>query len=385
MRNVTLILDDGSRFHGKSFGYEKPVAGEVVFNTAMTGYPESLTDPSYAGQLMTLTYPLVGNYGVPPFTFESNGLATFMESERIHAEAIIVSDYSEEYSHWNAVESLADWLKREQVPGITGIDTRELTKVLREHGVMMGKIVFDSGQLTIDNGQLTVDSYENINYVDKVSCKEIIVYANGESRSFSIDLPIAQLNCQLSTVNCQLKRVVLVDCGVKTNIIRCLLRRNVEVIRVPWDYDFNGLQFDGLFISNGPGDPDTCDAAVQNIRKAMQNPQLPIFGICMGNQLLSKAGGAKIYKLKYGHRSHNQPVRMVGTERCFITSQNHGYAVDNNTLGAEWEPLFINMNDGSNEGIRHKTNPWFSAQFHPEAASGPTDTEFLFDEFVKLL
>ena len=385
MRNVTLILDDGSRFHGKSFGYEKPVAGEVVFNTAMTGYPESLTDPSYAGQLMTLTYPLVGNYGVPPFTFESNGLATFMESERIHAEAIIVSDYSEEYSHWNAVESLADWLKREQVPGITGIDTRELTKVLREHGVMMGKIVFDDEQLTIDSGQLTVDSYENINYVDRVSCKEIIVYANGESRSFSIDLPIAQLNCQLSTVNCQLKRIVLVDCGVKTNIIRCLLRRNVEVIRVPWDYDFNGLQFDGLFISNGPGDPDTCDAAVQNIRKAMQNPQLPIFGICMGNQLLSKAGGAKIYKLKYGHRSHNQPVRMVGTERCFITSQNHGYAVDNNTLGAEWEPLFINMNDGSNEGIRHKTNPWFSAQFHPEAASGPTDTEFLFDEFVKLL
>ena len=308
-----------------------------------------------------------------------------MESERIHAEAIIVSDYSEEYSHWNAVESLADWLKREQVPGITGIDTRELTKVLREHGVMMGKIVFDDEQLTVDNGQLTVDSYENINYVDKVSCKEIIVYANGESRSFSIDLPIAQLNCQLSTVHCQLKRVVLVDCGVKTNILRCLLRRNVEVIRVPWDYDFNGLQFDGLFISNGPGDPDTCDAAVQNIRKAMQNPQLPIFGICMGNQLLSKAGGAKIYKLKYGHRSHNQPVRMVGTERCFITSQNHGYAVDNNTLGAEWEPLFINMNDGSNEGIRHKTNPWFSAQFHPEAASGPTDTEFLFDEFVKLL
>ena len=160
---------------------------------------------------------------------------------------------------------------------------------------------------------------------------------------------------------------------------------DVEVIRVPWDYDFNGLEFDGLFISNGPGDPDTCDAAVQNIRKAMKNEKLPIFGICMGNQLLSKAGGAKIYKLKYGHRSHNQPVRMVGTERCFITSQNHGYAVDNNTLGADWEPLFINMNDGSNEGIKHKTNPWFSAQFHPEAASGPTDTEFLFDEFVNLL
>ena len=256
MRNVTLILDDGSRFHGKSFGYEKPVAGEVVFNTAMTGYPESLTDPSYAGQLMTLTYPLVGNYGVPPFTVEPNGLATFMESERIHAEAIIVSDYSEDFSHWNAVESLADWLKREQVPGITGIDTRELTKVLREHGVMMGRIVFDDVENEIDNSQLTIDNYEDVNYVDRVSCKEIIVYTGKESPlHFPITTPTAQLNCQLSTVNCQLKRVVLLDCGVKSNILRCLLKRDVEVIRVPWDYDYNELEFDGLFISNGPGDP----------------------------------------------------------------------------------------------------------------------------------
>ncbi|WP_373782491.1 glutamine-hydrolyzing carbamoyl-phosphate synthase small subunit [Bacteroides heparinolyticus] len=355
---VSLLLDDGTCFRGKSFGYEKPVAGEVVFNTAMSGYPESLTDPSYAGQLMTLTYPLVGNYGVPPFTIEPDGLPTFMESERIHAEAIIVSDYSENYSHWNATESLADWLKREQVPGITSIDTRELTKVLREHGVMMGRIIFDNEPDNVPEA-----AYAGVNYVDKVSCKEIIRYNQGAGK----------------------KRVVLVDCGVKANIIRCLLKRDVEVIRVPWNYDYNGLEFDGLFISNGPGDPDTCDAAVQNIRKAMQNEKLPIFGICMGNQLLSKAGGARIYKLKYGHRSHNQPVRMVGTERCFITSQNHGYAVDSHTLGDDWEPLFINMNDGSNEGIRHKRNPWFSAQFHPEAASGPTDTEFLFDEFVKLL
>lgn len=381
-RACSLILSDGTVFRGRSFGYEKPVAGEVVFNTAMTGYPESLTDPSYAGQLMTLTYPLVGNYGVPPFTIEANGLATFMESEKIHAEAIIVSDYSENYSHWNAVESLADWLKREQVPGITGIDTRELTKVLREHGVMMGRIVFDDA---MDNGEWRMDNYGEVNYVDRVSCKDIIVYAGGESKTFPVSTPMEELNSQLSIFHSQLKKVVLVDCGVKTNILRCLLKRGVEVIRVPWDYDFNGLQFDGLFISNGPGDPDTCDAAVQNIRRAMQNEKLPIFGICMGNQLLSKAGGAKIYKLKYGHRSHNQPVRMVGTNRCFITSQNHGYAVDNNTLGTDWEPLFVNMNDGSNEGIRHKRNPWFSAQFHPEAASGPTDTEFLFDEFVKLL
>lgn len=368
MRNVTLILSDGSRFSGKSFGYEKPVAGEVVFNTAMTGYPESLTDPSYAGQLMTLTYPLVGNYGVPPFTTGENGLPHFMESERIHAQAIIVSDYSAAYSHWNASESLGEWLKREQVPGITGVDTRELTKVLREHGVMMGRIEFDE-ELPTGETDETGFVYDEVNFVDRVSCKEVITYT-----------PPTDAAAHVAP-----KRVVLVDCGVKANIIRCLLKRGVEVVRVPWNYDFNQLQYDALFISNGPGDPDTCDAAVQHIRKAMENPALPIFGICMGNQLLSKAGGATIYKLKYGHRSHNQPVRMVGTDRCFITSQNHGYAVDNATLGADWEPLFINMNDGSNEGIRHKKNPWFSAQFHPEAASGPTDTEFLFDEFISLI
>ena len=349
-----LILEDGSVFHGKSFGYEKATAGEVVFNTAMTGYPESLTDPSYSGQLMVLTYPLVGNYGVPPRTIEANGLATFMESEKIHAEAIIVSDYSFEYSHWNAVESLGSWLKDEKIAGIYGIDTRELTKLLREKGSMKGKIVFDAAD------EIDFIDPNLINQVDIVSCKEVKTYGNGK------------------------KKVVLVDCGVKHNIIRCLLKRDVTVIRVPWDYDFTDMEYDGLFISNGPGDPDTCEAAVLNIRKAMER-NTPICGICMGNQLLAKAGGASIYKLKYGHRSHNQPVRMVGTERCFITSQNHGYAVDNTTLGADWEPLFINMNDGTNEGIKHKTKPFFSAQFHPEACSGPTDTEFLFDKFVELL
>lgn len=377
MRNVTLILDDGTAFYGKSFGYEKPVAGEVVFNTAMTGYPESLTDPSYAGQLMVLTYPLIGNYGVPPFSLAENGLPRYMESEKIHAEAIIVSDYSVEYSHWNAVESLGDWLKREQIPGITGIDTRALTKKLREHGVMMGRIVFDA----MDNSQLTMDNYEDVNYVDKVSCKEIIVYANDTVRSYAVSTPVAELNSRLANK----KRVVLVDCGVKTNIIRCLLTRGVEVVRVPWNYDFNPLAYDGLFLSNGPGDPDTCEEAVVNIRKALEGNR-PICGICMGNQLLAKAGGATIYKLKYGHRSHNQPVRMVGTNQCFITSQNHGYAVNSATLGEDWEPLFVNMNDGSNEGIRHKTKPFFSSQFHPEACGGPTDTEALiFDKFIGML
>lgn len=357
-RKVTLRLEDGTEFHGTSFGYDRPVAGEVVFNTAMMGYPESLTDPSYAGQLMALTFPLVGNYGVPPFTFREDGLPRFMESEKIHAKAIIVSDYSCEFSHWNGVETLAQWLKREQVPGITGIDTRQLTKVLREHGVMMGKILFDDMPNEVPEA-----NYAGVNFVDQVSCREVLRYNEGAP-----------------------KKVVLVDCGVKANILRCLIDRGVEVIRVPWNYDFNDLEFDGLFLANGPGDPDTCEAAVQNIRRFLASPTVrPCMGICMGNQLLSKAAGATIYKLKYGHRSHNQPVRKVGTNQCFITSQNHGYAVDSSTLPADWEPLFVNMNDGSNEGVRHKHNPWFSAQFHPEACSGPVDTEFMFDDFVKLL
>ena len=380
MKKVTLVLDDGSRFCGWSFGCEKEATGEVVFNTAMTGYPESLTDPSYAGQMMVLTYPLVGNYGVPPFTFEANGLPTYMESGKIHVEALIVEDYSEAHSHWNATESLADWLKREGVPGVTGIDTRQLTKVLREHGVMMGRLVFGEAEAGAEHDPFP--KYGEVNYVDRVSCKDITVYTGHEACTLPVGADPKEVD---RLADPQRKRVVLVDCGVKANIIRCLLKRGVQVVRVPWDYDFNRLTFDGLFLSNGPGDPDTCDAAVQNIRRAMHNEQLPIFGICMGNQLLAKAGGAKIYKLKYGHRSHNQPVRMVGTQRCFITSQNHGYAVDNNTLGEEWEPLFINMNDGSNEGIRHRYNPWFSAQFHPEAASGPTDTEPLFDKFAAML
>ena len=357
MKNVTLVLEDGTTFHGQSFGYDQPVAGEVVFNTAMMGYPESLTDPSYAGQLMTLTYPLVGNYGVPPFTVENNGLATFMESDKIYASAIIVADYSEKYSHWNAVESLADWLKREHVPGITGIDTRQLTKVLREHGVMMGKIIFDDEPENIPTAE-----YEGVNWVDRVSCKDIIRYNVGAG-----------------------KKVVLVDCGVKNNIIRCLVNRGVEVIRVPWNYDYTSMDFDGLFLGNGPGDPDMCEDAVNVIRKQMSLSRKPICGICMGNQLLAKAGGATIYKLKYGHRSHNQPVREVGTNRCYVTSQNHGYAVDAKTLGSDWRELFVNMNDGSNEGVAHKENPWFTSQFHPEACSGPIDTEFMFDRFIKTL
>lgn len=354
-KKAILRLSDGTAFEGYSFGADVPVSGEVVFNTAMVGYPESLTDPSYAGQLMTITFPLVGNYGVPEFSFRPDGLATFMESDRIYARAIICSEYSGEFSHWNGHETLAEWLKRENIPGITGIDTRALTMLLREHGVMMGSIEIE-GCAPAPEAQ-----YEDVNFVAQVSCKQVIRYNEGKA-----------------------KKVILVDCGVKHNIIRCLINRGLEVIRVPWDYDFNTIEADGLFLSNGPGNPDTCQVLVEHIKTYMKSHK-PIAGICMGNQLLGKAAGATIYKLPYGHRSHNQPVRMVGTDRCFITSQNHGYAVDANTLPEEWEPLFVNMNDGSNEGIRHKSEPWFSAQFHPEACSGPVDTEFLFDDFVKLL
>ena len=367
MREARLILEDGTVFVGRSFGYDSDTAGEVVFNTAMTGYPESLTDPSYAGQILVTTFPLIGNYGVPDTGAGSDGLPLFMESDRIHVKALVVADYSQNYSHWNAAESLSSWLKREKIPAITGIDTRRLTKVLREHGVMMGRVEI-GGMWNEECGMWNevIEKYGSVNWVEKVSCKEVTIYHPATDTSHPTP-----------------KRVVLVDCGVKANIIRCLVRRGVEVVRVPWDYDFNQLEFDGLFLANGPGDPEQCGKTVEHIRMFLQGKAVrPCMGICLGNQLLARAAGAKTYKLKYGHRSHNQPVQLVGTSRCFITSQNHGYAVDDTTLPADWEPLFVNMNDGSNEGIRHKTNPWFSAQFHPEACSGPVDTEWMFDEFV---
>jgi carbamoyl-phosphate synthase small subunit len=350
LKKVKLILEDGSEFVGKSFGSEKSVAGEVVFYTAMVGYPESLTDPSYTGQILVSTYPMIGNYGVPEKS-TTDKVHDFFESDKIHVSGFIVSDYSFEHSHWNAVESLGEWLKANNVPGLFDIDTRALTKILREKGSMLGKIVFDDDPIDFYD-----PNHENL--VAKVSIDKPETYGNGEHK------------------------VLLVDCGTKNNIIRCLTARGATVKRVPWDYDFSNETYDGLFISNGPGDPALCDATVNNLAKALQKDQ-PIMGICLGNQLLARAAGASTYKLKYGHRSHNQPVLLKGTDRCFITSQNHGFAIDNSTLPNDWEELFVNVNDNTNEGIKHKSKPFFSTQFHPEATSGPVDTEFLFDDFIQ--
>ena len=346
---IKLVLEDGTEFHGFSFGSEKSISGEVVFNTSMVGYTESLTDPSYKGQILTLTYPLIGNYGVPGEE-KSNDLENFYESYAMHISGLIVSDYSEDFSHWNAKSSLGDWLKKNNVPGIYGIDTRELTKILREKGTMLGKIIFDNQDVELYNPA-------NDNLVAQVSIAEKKVFGNGKHK------------------------ITLIDCGVKYNIVRNLIKRDATVTVVPWDYDFTADEFDGLFISNGPGDPKHCTKTVENLKKALDGNK-PITGICLGNQLLGLAAGADTYKLKYGHRSHNQPCIQVGTDKAFVTSQNHGYATNNDTLPSDWEPLFLNLNDNTNEGVKHKSKPFFSSQFHPEASSGPTDTEFLFDMFM---
>ncbi|MBU0614799.1 MAG: glutamine-hydrolyzing carbamoyl-phosphate synthase small subunit [Nanoarchaeota archaeon] len=346
-----LVLQDGSVFYGYAFGAAKSSAGEVVFNTGMVGYPESLTDPSYKGQILTLTYPLIGNYGVPPRE-KVDELLKYFESDRIQIQGLIISDYCAKPSHWNSVQTLSDWMKSEDIPGIYGIDTRELTKKLRTKGTMLGKIVIDKDIKYYDPNK--------VNLVEEVSVKEPVTYEKGHTK------------------------VVLIDTGVKNNIIRSFLDRDVTVIRVPWDYNFNKLSFDGLFISNGPGDPKMCKETIANVRVAMDNAK-PIFGICLGNQILGLAAGGDTYKLKFGHRGQNQPCIEVGTKKCYITSQNHGFAVKTKSLPRSWEPWFVNANDKTNEGIKHKRKPFFSVQFHPEATPGPVDTGFLFDKFIEMI
>ena len=347
-----LVLEDGSVFSGEGFGSTRSVSGEVVFNTGMVGYPECFTDPSYEGQILILTYPLIGNYGVPLTQNSGGKLETDFESDRIHISGLVVSQYSKDFSHWKGDSSLDSWLKANRIPGVNGIDTRLLTQKLREKGSMLGKLVV---QEDLDFVDPNLD-----NLVARVSPKEPVEYGTGG------------------------KRALLIDCGCKLNIIRSLVKRGVSVLAVPWDSDISKEQFDGLVISNGPGDPKMCEATVQQVHKAFA-AEKPIFGICLGNQILALAAGADTYKLKYGHRSQNQPCIRVGSKRCYITSQNHGYAVDEQSLPPDWEPWFFNANDGSNEGIRHTTKPFRSVQFHPEASPGPLDTSYLFDEFAEML
>jgi carbamoyl-phosphate synthase small subunit len=347
-----LLLEDGAVFTGYMFGSPHAVAGEVVFNTGMVGYPEALTDPSYKGQLLVLTYPLIGNYGVPPFHRPGQFIGQ-LESERVQISALIVSEASEHYSHWSAVTSLEQWLMSHEVPGLVGIDTRELTKHLRSKGSLLGKILPEDTDISFYNPNTA-------NLVSQVSITEPVVYPGGPTR------------------------LVVVDCGCKQGIIRSLLERGVTVIRTPWNYDFLNEECDGVVISNGPGDPQMCTPTINHIRRALAQ-DLPILGICLGHQILALAAGATTYKLKFGHRSQNQPCLEVGTQRCYITSQNHGYAVDETSLPQDWEPWFMNINDGTNEGIRHRSRPCMSVQFHPEATPGPVDTEHLFDKFLQVL
>uniref|UniRef100_A0A8C2KU63 Carbamoyl phosphate synthase arginine-specific large chain n=1 Tax=Cyprinus carpio TaxID=7962 RepID=A0A8C2KU63_CYPCA len=333
-----LVLEDGTKMKGYSFGHDQSAAGELVFNTGLVGYPEALTDPSYRGQILTLTYPIVGNYGVPNTQqLDELGLKKNVESDRIQVSGLLVQDYSSEYSHWNSVKSLAQWLQEEKVPALFGIDTRMLTKIIRDKGTVLGKIEFD-GQLV----EITDPNQRNL--VAEVSTK--------------VSNPI---------------KVVAVDCGIKHNIIRLLVKRGAEVHLVPWDQDLMSLEYDGLFISNGPGDPSLAKTLIQNVRKVQDS--IPVFGICMGNQITALAAGAQSYKLPMGNRGQNQPVVNVMTGQAFITAQNHGYGIDSESLPPGWSPLFINANDGTNEGIMHNTKPVFTAQFHPEAKGGPTDTE----------
>jgi carbamoyl-phosphate synthase small subunit len=334
----------------------------------MTGYPQSLTDPSFRGQILAATYPLMGNYGVPvdrktgePW-YDPQGIPLHFESGRIQVSGFVVAELCEEPSHFASGASLSLWLERNNVPGLYGIDTRALTCRLRESGVMMGKILVEGSR------DVTMDSGVVAHPVADVSPGEVTRYRPAETPpgSGSGGLP----------------RIVLVDCGAKANILRCLLARRVEVIRVPWNHDLSGIGYDGLFLSNGPGDPKDCGRTIAMVRRAFLTGK-PIFGICLGNQIMALAAGADTYKLPYGHRGQNQPCVEAGTKRCYITSQNHGYAVRNDTLPKGWEPWFLNGNDGTIEGIRSVKGPFSAVQFHPEGCPGPRDTEFLIDRFLE--
>ncbi len=362
MRNAKLILDDGREFHGKSFGYEANTTGEVVFCTAMIGYPECITDAAYAGQILALTYPIIGNCGEPNPQNDVNGLAAYVDGAKIYPRALVVTDYSEAYSHWNAVGTLAEWLKREKVPAITGVDTRELTKVLRENGVMKGRIVIeDCDEVAGQDDEAA--SYDEQIFVDKVALSEVQRYNEGAA-----------------------KKVVFVNSGSGFTALCSLIEKGVEVISVPWNYDFNTLEFDALFLGSGPGNPALLMPLIEHVKAFFATEKVrPCLGLGLGHEIMALAAGGKVVKLKYGHRGSNQPVQEVGTTHSFVTGQNHGYAVDAKSLPADWKELYVNLNDGSCEGITHECNPWYSAQFNPEKCCAPVAMKSIYDKFISAL
>ena len=354
MKKATLLLADKSSFEGFAFGADKPTAGEVVFATGMVGYEQSLTDPSYAGQILVFTYPLIGNWGVPK--------KEYWESQKIQVQGVIVSDLATKPNHHLMQKTLDSWLKDENIPGIFGIDTRKLTQKLRDRGVMLGKIV-------VDNKDINFWDPNSENLVARVSVDKVTIRHPANSTP---------------STHHSSPKIGLLNCGAKKNILRNLLIRGATVYELPWNFDpfINGLPIDGLVISNGPGDPKMAKESIEIIKKAL-NKKIPTFGICLGNQLLALAAGGNTYKLKFGHRAQNQPTLEAGTKRCYITTQNHGFTVDEKKLPKGFKRWFYNANDNTNEGLIHEKLPFFSVQFHPEATPGPYDTEFLFDLFAE--
>jgi carbamoyl-phosphate synthase small subunit len=357
-----LTLENGVSFEGSLFGRLKSAAGEVVFNTGMVGYPEAMSDPSYSGQILVMTYPLIGNYGVPPLETDDFGLPKGFESPGIQVEGLVLSEYVHTYSHCEAARSLEDWMDEQGVAGVFGVDTRALTRLLRTKGTMLGKIETPENETGFVDPMAT----DLVSGVSPREVTEMMIRKGGP-------------------------KIVLVDCGCKASILRSLLKRGLNVVRVPADHYFLEYDFDGLVISNGPGDPEMRSATTRHVEHALAVGK-PILGICLGHQILALAAGAQTYKMKFGHRGQNQPCveykqngfkEVVKTNRCIITSQNHGYAVRADRLAPGWHLWFENANDGTVEGIRHKTKPFFGVQFHPEANPGPTDTAWIFDEFVR--
>lgn len=352
-RKCTLVLSTGASFAGELIGAPVPASGQMVFTTGMVGYSEALTDPSYFGQILVFTYPLIGNYGIPalPKGLELP-IPRGFESDRVNAAAVIVTIDSAEVFHWNSFQSLDTWLKGQGIPGIVGLDTRHLVHLVRQTPNLLGRIAPDG----VDTKGEFFDPSEH-EVVRSVTTKTRRRLGKGK------------------------KRIGLIDCGVKWNIIRQLVERDCEVELVPFDDDLTTVDCSGWLLSNGPGDPTRTGPLVERVRGLLKQER-PILGICLGHQILSLAAGAQTKRMAYGHRSHNQPVYLVGTRRGFITSQNHGYMVDEESLPTDWEPWFRNANDQTNEGVRHKTKPYRSVQFHPEAAGGPRDTGWILEQFV---